>query len=282
MSRIRTIKPEFWTSEQVISCSPLSRLLFIGLWNFCDDNGVHPASYIRLKAEIFPADPYSSDEIKRWVGELITNDLVREYAIEDKIYWVVTGWKNHQRIDRPTYRHPFPHSELKKIGTDSSSPRSEIDNNLSTISRLADDPSTTEWKGMEGNGEEKEIREVKTSPHVFSDPNRSSSHEIQEVFKYWQDVLNHPRAKLDNKRHRKITQALKLGYSVADLKQAIDGCAKTPFNMGENNSNQRYDDLDLIIRDSAHIDRFVSNAINPPSTSIKANNITTDVMAGAI
>ena len=56
MSRIRTVKPEFWTSEQIIACSPIARLLFIGLWNFCDDNGVHPASYIRLKAEVFPPD----------------------------------------------------------------------------------------------------------------------------------------------------------------------------------------------------------------------------------
>lgn len=34
MARIRTIKPEFWTSEQVMGCAPLARLLFIGLWNF--------------------------------------------------------------------------------------------------------------------------------------------------------------------------------------------------------------------------------------------------------
>ena len=63
MSRIRTIKPELWTSEQVVSCSPLSRLLFIGLWNFCDDHGVHQASYIRIKAEVFPADNFDINEI---------------------------------------------------------------------------------------------------------------------------------------------------------------------------------------------------------------------------
>jgi len=43
MARIRTIKPEFWVSEQVGECSPNARLLFIGMWNFCDDRGVHPA-----------------------------------------------------------------------------------------------------------------------------------------------------------------------------------------------------------------------------------------------
>jgi hypothetical protein len=74
MSRIRTIKPEFWTSEQVIACSSNARLLFVGLWNFCDDNGVHPASYIRIKAEVFPADNLDVNEIKNCVNELCRSD----------------------------------------------------------------------------------------------------------------------------------------------------------------------------------------------------------------
>ena len=56
MARIRTIKPEFWTSDQVVECSFAARLLFIGMWNFCDDYGVHPASLRKLKMEIFPGD----------------------------------------------------------------------------------------------------------------------------------------------------------------------------------------------------------------------------------
>ena len=48
MARIRTVKPEFWTSEQVAECTPIARLAFIGIWNFCDDNGIHPASIKRL------------------------------------------------------------------------------------------------------------------------------------------------------------------------------------------------------------------------------------------
>jgi hypothetical protein len=49
MARIRTVKPEFWTSEQVMNCSRDARLLFIGMWNFCDDGGNHPASAKTLK-----------------------------------------------------------------------------------------------------------------------------------------------------------------------------------------------------------------------------------------
>lgn len=280
MSRIRTVKPEFWVSEQIISCSLLTRLLFIGLWNFSDDNGVHPASYIRLKAEVFPADTCSVDDIKRCISELINNDLLREYVIENKTYWIVTGWKNHQRIDRPTYRHPLPQSELKKICTSSLSSRRELDDISPTPLQLFDDLSTTEWKGMESNGKEKEICEVKTSPLVVF--NSVPSNDTQEVFKHWQTTMKHPKAKLDKKRRSRIETAFKIGYSMEELKQAINGCLNTPFNQGKNDRGQCYDDIELILRDASHIDRFIHNATNPPSLNTKTNGMATDVMTGVI
>ena len=142
MSRIRTIKPELWTSEQVVSCSPLSRLLFIGLWNFCDDHGVHQASYIRIKAEVFPADNFDINEIKSWINELIIHGLIHEYIAEEKPYWIVTGWRKHQRIDKPTYRHPLPQSELKKIEDNSTNIRRGIDDVTSSAPQPVDDSST--------------------------------------------------------------------------------------------------------------------------------------------
>ncbi len=44
MARIRTTKPEFFTSEQVMNLSIFARFAFLGMWNFCDDGGNHPAS----------------------------------------------------------------------------------------------------------------------------------------------------------------------------------------------------------------------------------------------
>ena len=38
--RIRSIKPEFWRSDDVNSMCIEDRLLFIGLWSYVDDNGV--------------------------------------------------------------------------------------------------------------------------------------------------------------------------------------------------------------------------------------------------
>ena len=81
MARIRTIKPEFWTSEQVMECSPLARLLFIGVWNFCDDAGNHPMSAKTLKALVFPGDDITSAKVGELLAELSTNGLIDLYEV---------------------------------------------------------------------------------------------------------------------------------------------------------------------------------------------------------
>lgn len=106
MARIRTIKPEFWTSEQIVECSPIARLMFIGMWNFCDDGGNHPASYKTLKMEVFPGDEISLLQIEDYANELLSNELIVQYdGGNGRQYWHVTGW-DHQKIDRPNPKHP--------------------------------------------------------------------------------------------------------------------------------------------------------------------------------
>ncbi|MDH2310357.1 hypothetical protein [Methylobacterium brachiatum] len=113
MARIRTIKPEFWTSEQVMECSPMARLLFIGLWNFCDDAGRMAMSPKRIKAQILPSDDITASDILGMLQELSANGLIRFYTIDGKEFLAVTGW-HHQRIDKPqkplTPDPPDPHS----------------------------------------------------------------------------------------------------------------------------------------------------------------------------
>ena len=111
MARIRTIKPEFWTSEQVMECSTTSRLLFIGMWNFCDDAGNHPAAYRTLKAEVFPADDFTALQVEALVSELMAAGLIEEYEADGKKYWHVTGW-HHQRIEKPNFKHPTHENRL--------------------------------------------------------------------------------------------------------------------------------------------------------------------------
>ncbi len=150
MARIRSIKPEFWTSEQVVSCTLTARLLFIGIWTFCDDNGIHPASVTRLKLQIFPADAISSADLQSLINELIRAGLLTEYLVGNDHYWQVTGWAKHQRIDRPTYRHPAPSDSLvlQEI-------QPQLDDNSTTIRRILDTSSATERSGVENTMSDK-------------------------------------------------------------------------------------------------------------------------------
>lgn len=99
MARIRTIKPEFWTSEQVTECSVSARLLFIGIWNFCDDAGRMNASPKQIKALVLPADDFDAESVRRMIDELERNGLIIRYVVDGKEFLQVTGW-HHQRIDR--------------------------------------------------------------------------------------------------------------------------------------------------------------------------------------
>ena len=104
MARIRSIKPEFWTSEQVVECSTNARLLFIGMWNFCDDYGRHTFAPKQLKALIFPADDFTATDVAGMLDELVNAKLIRKYKVNDKEYLEVSGW-HHQKIDK---RQPAP------------------------------------------------------------------------------------------------------------------------------------------------------------------------------
>ncbi len=86
---------------------------------------------------------------------------------------------------------------------------------------------------------------------------------ITEIFEYWKTTMNHTAAKLDAKREKAIGDALKIGYSVDQLKAAVMGCSVTPFNCGENDRNTRFDGLGIIFKNADQIDRFIQNAVQP-------------------
>jgi hypothetical protein len=56
--------------------------------------------------EIFPGDLFTVEEISGWMEELICQGLVAEYSAEGKKYWHVTGWSKHQKVEKPSFKHP--------------------------------------------------------------------------------------------------------------------------------------------------------------------------------
>ena len=91
--------------------------------------------------------------------------------------------------------------------------------------------------------------------------------EIQEVFNYWVDqtwIKRGPRPKLTDPRWRKIALAI-YEYGLEEAKMAIRGCTLSPFHMGDNKMRRRYTDIELVLRDAAHIERFISLTVEEDS-----------------
>ena len=86
-------------------------------------------------------------------------------------------------------------------------------------------------------------------------PRKTFKTEIAEIFAYWQDVMNHPKARLSADRSRCIAARLREGYTVADIKLAIDGYKVSPFHQGDNPEGKMYDDLTLICRSGSKLEQ---------------------------
>jgi hypothetical protein len=83
-----------------------------------------------------------------------------------------------------------------------------------------------------------------------------SDSEIEEVFNYWIEVHKKKRAKLDHSRRRNIGSAIHI-YGLQTCKDAILGCSYSEWHMGRNKSNKKYNDIELILRDVEHVERFL-------------------------
>lgn len=111
MARIRTIKPEFWTSEKIVELSIEARLLFIGMWNFADDHGNMSASSKRMKMQIFPADNVDIDSC---LLEILQGGFISYYEVEGKKYLHINGFTKHQKVNsKVAHKVPPPESEKK-------------------------------------------------------------------------------------------------------------------------------------------------------------------------
>lgn len=104
MPRIRSVKPEFWEDEDLAEVSRDARLLFIGIWNFVDDEGRMKYSDKHMKAKIFPYDQdVSATRVASLVRELANHSkgFVQLYSIDGISYLQVRNFTRHQRIDKP-------------------------------------------------------------------------------------------------------------------------------------------------------------------------------------
>jgi len=97
VARKRMLTPTIWTNPKFLKLTHFERLLFIGLISFADDEGWHTKDELAIKAEIFPVDNVTTDEIINGLFRLAEVGLIKTYeaAVE------LPGWHEHQSIKKP-------------------------------------------------------------------------------------------------------------------------------------------------------------------------------------
>ncbi|MGW0626475.1 hypothetical protein [Streptomyces sp. NPDC002758] len=152
MARIRTIKPEFFTSLTIADLTPEQRLTFIGLWTHVDDAGRCVDDPRLIKAAIWPLDDRTAADIEIDLKALSESSLITRYTFNRKRYLAVTNWDEHQRINRPTDSKLPPPEEGDPTPPD---PVTRHDSDSLNAHAHFSEGSPQERKGKEGNREGK-------------------------------------------------------------------------------------------------------------------------------
>ena len=93
MAKIRGVKPDYWTDEDIVELSIPARLLFIGLWNYACDNGHLQDKPKQIKMRIFPGDDVNATELLR--------ELADKGSIQRGDGWItIPNLTKHQKPDR--------------------------------------------------------------------------------------------------------------------------------------------------------------------------------------
>jgi hypothetical protein len=141
VARIRSIKPDFFTSETVASLPLSARLTFVGLWTYVDDNGVGLDNEMLINAAIWPLEDDPLETLARTrvdLASLSRIGLVTRYEDSRKRYLYVTSWDEHQKVDHPRKpRYPRPDANGNVIPLTSGN--GAVDKTLATDSRQTRD-----------------------------------------------------------------------------------------------------------------------------------------------
>lgn len=200
MARIRTIKPEFFTSEDIVSMSPLARLLYIALWCEADKEGRMAWKPKTFKMRYLPGDGCDIDAL---CAEIVDSGMVVLYGDG---YAYIPAFSAHQHINPRESASQLP--EPKE--SDASTTRQPRVNHATVTPSIRDSDAQV---GREGKGRSI-TRDALPTPDGVSNS-------------VWQDFLKLRKTKkspvtetaLDGIR----AEATKAGYS---LNQALETCCK--------------------------------------------------------
>lgn len=93
MARIRSIKPGFFTNDQLAEVDPLGRLLFAGLWCHADRSGRLEDRPRKIKAEVLP---YDNCDVDAMLTVLADQKFIIRYEVAGVRLIQVINFEKHQ------------------------------------------------------------------------------------------------------------------------------------------------------------------------------------------
>jgi hypothetical protein len=101
MPRIRSIKPAFCTSYDIVCLSIPCRLHFAMLWTYADDEGRGLDDPDIIKGQLWPKDKsVTPGLIDQWQDELARNGRLVRYRVDGKQIFQIDKFTTHQKPNR--------------------------------------------------------------------------------------------------------------------------------------------------------------------------------------
>lgn len=179
MPRIRSIKPDFFKSEDVSALPLRARLTWIGLWTQCDDHGRYKDSARLIKGDLWSLDDVSLRDIDEDLAALAAARRIVRYEVNGARYLAVVNWHGHQAINRPSKaKHPAPPWPMASADPNDA-------NHCTECSQTVDNPPSLNGHGAltpggEGKGREGKGRARERSPTPDKPPSpKCPDHEHQ-------------------------------------------------------------------------------------------------------
>lgn len=230
MARIRTIKPDFFTSEDIVGISPFARLLYIATWLEADREGRFVWRPKTLKLRYLPGDQCDIEII---AGELVAAGLVVPYVIDGQTFAEIPTFAKHQVINNRESASTIPPRVIDAIGT--------------RESRVID-ATTTPLMGKEGKGKEGNEEAYASVPGKPETEQKPACQAEDIVRLYHEAMPDNPRVRVLNDSRRKTIRARwkeaasltckPFGYSSREdgltaWRQFFEVCAESDFLTGK-------------------------------------------------
>jgi len=166
MARIRSIKPEYWSDATIATFDYFTRLFYIALWNFADDEGRGRALCKELAGFAFPLDDdLPNSEVERALQTIAASGRIMLYESSGVRHFQIMKWADHQKVDRASKsRLPEPPTDYRGKSRDT------IDDSLTELS-CSSDPRSLESgvRNLESGGGSEERVDAPAHAPSFND-----------------------------------------------------------------------------------------------------------------